>query len=271
MKSRNTYSLVASLLLTAMACARQEEPDYDYGDDDEMMDEGGTTSTGSGGKSSLPLSGSTSTTAGTGGSGTKLPPAGSGGKGGTKSTGGTGGKATGGTSSGSGGGGSGGTGGGEEPTENDPVPGITVTFKAQEGSGDVDFLGGELFVNNDSVESFSLASIKIRYYFTNELLAPPMFIWQWGQHGPANNLGGITCTGTVVEMPAPKPGANYYVEVTCPDGMFTGGNQLRTSWKAGNQGSGKLTQEGDWSYIAEGEAPKVVVMEANRIIWGDEP
>jgi hypothetical protein len=172
-------------------------------------------------------------------------------------------------SSGSGGGG--GTGGMAEDPVNMPVDGLAVTFKAQEGAGDVDFLGGELFVTNESTETFSLASIKIRYYFTNELNSPPAFIWQWGQFGPTSNLGGITCSGAVVEMPSPKPGANFYVELSCPDGSFASGSQLRTSWKAGNQGSGKLTQDGDWSYIADGEAPKVVVMDGNTIIWGVEP
>jgi hypothetical protein len=268
MKARITCSLVATLLLTAVACARQEEPEYMEYDDEEMMfpDLGGTSSTGTGGKAgSLNVSGSSST--GKGG-GTTLPPAGSvGGKGGTKSTGGTGGTASGGSS---GSGGSGGS-GVEEPV-NMPVAGLSVTFKAAEGQGDVDFVGGELFVTNASTETFSLANIKIRYYFTNELNSPPAFMWNWGQFGPASNLGGITCTGMTVEMPSPKPGANFYIEVSCPDGSFASGTELRTSWKAGNQGAGKLTQNDDWSYLpTEGEATKIVVLDGNTIIGGVAP
>ena len=266
MQSRTTYTLATSLLLTLAACARQEEPEFND-DEDEPMDQGGTSSGGStskAGTTSTSKSGSTSV--GTGGS-TTLPPAGTtGGKGGSKGTGGS--KATGGSAGSAGSSGSGG--GGVEDPVNMPVDGLSVTFKAQEGS-EADFMGGELFVTNESAESFSLSTIKIRYYFTNELNSPPAFMWQWGQFGPSSNLGGITCTGQVVEMPSPTTDANFYVELSCPDGDFASGSQLRTSWKAGNQGSGKLTQEGDWSYVANGDADKVVVLDGNTIIWGVEP
>ena len=66
MQSRTTYSLVATLLLTAIACARQEEPDYDYGDE-EMMDEGGTsTATAGKGGGGIIVGKGGSTSAGTG-------------------------------------------------------------------------------------------------------------------------------------------------------------------------------------------------------------
>lgn len=268
MQSRTTYSLAASLLLTFAACARQEDPDLEYLDEDPM-DDGGSSSGGStskAGGTSVGKSGSTST--GMGGS-TTLPPAGTvGGKGGSKGTAGS--KATGGSGGSGGSAGSSGSGGGGEDPVNMPVDGMSVTFKAGEGAS-ADFLGGELFVTNDSSESFSLDNIKIRYYFTNELNSPPAFVWQWGQFGPSNNLGGITCTGEVVEMTETTSDANFYVELSCPAGDFASGSQLRTSWKAGNQGSGKLTQDGDWSYVADGEAPKVVVLDGNTIIWGVEP
>lgn len=269
MPSRITCSLAASLLLTFAACARQEDPDLLY--DDQMNEDGGTSSGGSTSVKAGSTSKSGSTSTGTGGS-TTLPPAGSvGGKGGSKGTGGSKATAGSGGSAGSSAGdaGSGGGGGNEDPV-NMPVDGMSVTFKAQEGSS-ADFMGGELFVTNESTETFSLANIKVRYYFTNELNSPPAFLWNWGQFGPSNNLGGISCTGQVVEMPSPKPEANFYVELSCPDGTFASGSQLRTSWKAGNQGSGKLTQDGDWSYVADGEAPKIVVLDGNTIIWGVEP
>lgn len=267
MQSRITYSLVTTLLLTAFACARQADGELEADDPDEMTDVGGSSTGGAkGGSGSVtPKAGSTSTTKG--GSGTALPPAGSTGG---KSTGGS--KATGGSSGTAGGTAEGGSADSGDPDPvNMPVEGLSVTFKAGEGDS-ADFIGGELFVTNDSAESFSLSNIKIRYYFTNELNSPPGFVWQWGQFGPSSNLGGISCTGAVVEMPAPKTGANFYVELTCPDGDFASGSQLRTSWKAGNQGSGKLTQSDDWSFIASmGEAPKVVVMDGNNIIWGTAP
>lgn len=269
MQSRNTYSLAASLLLTFAACARQEDPDLEYLEDDGPADDGGSSSGGSSSKAgSTGTSKSGSTSAGTGGS-TTLPPAGSvGGKGGSKGTGGS--KATGGSAGSAGSAGSSGSGGGGDEPVNMPVDGVSVTFKAGEGA-EADFMGGELFVTNESAESFSLATLKIRYYFTNELNSPPTFVWQWGQFGPSSNLGGITCTGEVVEMTETTADANFYVELSCPDGDFASGSQLRTSWKAGNQGSGKLTQDGDWSYVADGEATKVVVLDGNTIIWGLEP
>lgn len=275
MQSRTSYSLVATLLLTAMACAHQLEPE----DTPILDEEGGTDAGGSSSAGTAPRAGTTSkggtTTAPQGGASSKggtsaLPT----GKAGTKSTGGAGGKAgsdAGGTDAG-GTASEGGTGG---TTVHMPVVGLAVQFKAQDTSENpVDFFGGELFVINDTAQPFTLTDLKIRYYFTNEVTnATPSFIWQWGQFGPKNNLGGVTCSGTINTMAAPKAGADSYVEFTCSTtGELSAGTQLVMSWKVGAQGMGKMLQGDDYSFAAmQADNEKIVVLNGSTVVWGLEP
>jgi hypothetical protein len=272
MQSRTSYSLVATLLLTAMACAHQLDPE-----DTEILDDGGGTDGGG----SSPKAGTKATTGGTG----VLPQGGSGntsrggtsalptGKAGTKATAGAGGKG-GSESGGSDAGGTSGAGTGGT-TVHMPVVGMAVQFKAQDTSeSPVDFFGGELYVINDTAQPFTLTELKVRYYFTNEVTnATPSFTWQWGQFGPKNNLGGVTCGGTVNAMPAPKAGADSYVEFTCStSGELSAGTQLVMSWKVGAQGMGKMLQGDDYSFastLADNE--KIVVINGDTVVWGLEP
>jgi hypothetical protein len=264
MQSRTPHSLVCLALLTAIACAHQQDPEV-FQDTDEGPDTGGTKTTGGTGSKagSVSVSGTGSTTAKGGSS--ALPT----GKAGSKATGGAGGAGTAGTSAGGSGGSSG------SGTVNMPVEGMSLTFKTQSASEDpIDFVGGDLTVSNDDAQPFTLTEMSFRYYFTNEVTdVTPSFIWQWGQFGPKTNLGDLKCAGMVVPMSAPKPGADSYVEIKCStDGIFEAGTQLVMSWKVGAQGMGQMLQGDDWSFAPEpGATDKIVVMNGNTVIWGIEP
>ncbi len=264
MQSRTTHSLVSFALLTAIACAHQQDPEEIFQDTEEGPGTGGATTTaGTGAKAG-------SVSVGSGGAGSTTSKGGSSalptGKAGSKSTGGAGGSST----AGSDGGGTGGSG-----TVNMPVEGLSVTFKTLSASESaVDFVGGDLTISNDEAQSFTLTEMKFRYYFTNEATdVMPSFIWQWGQFGPTSNLGDLKCTGMVVPMPAAKPGADSYVEMTCStEGIFEAGTKLVMSWKVGAQGMGQMLQGDDWSFLPEpGATDKIVVLNGNTVVWGIVP
>jgi hypothetical protein len=268
MQSRTTYSLVSLALLTAISCARQEDPE-------DIFDDGGDDA-GSGG--SLIMAGTTSKAGtaplGTGGGGNTTSKGGSSslptGKAGSKTGGGAGGTGTAGTNAG-GSSGSGGSG-----TVHEPVEGLAVQFKAQDtADGPVDFVGGELYVmNNEATEFFMLPELKIRYYITNEVTdVTPSFIWQWGNFGTAAQTTQVVCTGAVVPMAPPKPGADSYIEFTCStEGILEAGTRLVMSWKVGAQGMGKMIQTDDYSFAAaQADNEKIVVLNGNTVIWGVEP
>jgi endoglucanase len=271
MQSRTSRSLVLSLLLTAVACAYQNAgagTDND-GSEDDLTEDGGTSTggtTGKAGSSALPTAGTQTT--GSAGKATT----------GGKSTGGTTGKAgssTGGKG-GKGGSSSGGTNAGEGGEDtgpvNMPIVGLTVTFKADSTSDPVDFLGGELDVINDTAQPLSLADLKIRYYFSNEITAAtPAVMMNWAQFGPKTNLGGATCTGIIAAAPSPKAGADSYVELSCTganSSELTAGTLLKISWKAGAQGQGKFIQSDDYSFS---DPTKIIVLNGSTIVWGVDP
>lgn len=274
MNSRTTASLVTTLLLTVAACATQnagagfDEPM----DEDDMMDIGGSPDSGKGGKggTGISISGSTSiagSAAGKGGS-TSLPPAGSGGKGGTGS-GGKGGKggSGGGTSAGTGG--MDAAGGSDDGPTNMPIAGLSVTFKPESTADNYDFIGGELAVVNDTAQPLDYATLKVRYYFTNEFTAVmPTTSMNWAVYGPANNNKNTTCTGELVKLPAAKAEADSYIELTCDaPGTLSAGSLLKISWKSGQQPN-KFIQSNDWSFK---NVSNIVVIDGNNIVWGVEP
>jgi endoglucanase len=270
MQSRTTYSFAATLLLMAVACARQNAGAGIDDSGDDMADEGGSSSGGAtskAGTSSLPFAGSTaSDAAGKGSGGTST--AGSGGKASSGGKGGTGGK---GGSAGKGGTAEGAAGDDTGPV-NMPIVGLSVTFKADSSADPVDFLGGELDLINETAQPLSLSDVKIRYYFSNEIsTATPSVMMNWAQFGPTNNLGGATCTGTIAAAATPKPGADSYVELTCSGASsseLTAGTLLKISWKAGAQGQGKFIQSDDWSFT---DPTKIIVMNGSTIVWGIDP
>jgi hypothetical protein len=281
MTYRTTSSFAFFLLLTAGACAVQnagagfDDPPYEGDDAGGKASTGGTLSTsGSSSVHPIPLGGTTSSSGGKGGTSS----GGTGGKGGTSSggkggtsSGGSGGKASsggkGGTSGGGGGSGGTSTGDGGAPTNN-PVDGLALTFKPESTNDNYDFIGGELQIVNDKAQPLDYASLKIRYYFTNEV-AGTKVVMNWANFGPTNNTMQTSCTGTLVKLPAAKPGADSYIELTCSaSGSLSAGTQLKISWKAGDQGNGKFTQTGDWSF---NDPDKIVVIDNNNIVWGVEP
>lgn len=266
MHSRISQSLVISLLLTVVACAYQNAG---AGTDDEgegTIDEGGTSTGGTSAKagtSSLPLAGTLSSSSAGKSSGGKAGSA-SGGKSGSGS-GGKGGKASGGSAA---------SAGGEDAGPvNMPLVGLSVTFKADSMADPVDFLGGELDVINDTAQPLSLADVKIRYYFSNEITAVmPAVMMNWAQFGPKNNLGGATCTGKIEAAESPAVGADSYVELSCTGANaseLTAGTLLKISWKAGAQGQNqKFIQSDDWSFS---DPTKIVVLNGSTIVWGIDP
>jgi len=277
MQARKLLTLVTWVLLTAAACAHQVPNEINDADDDDdgMAERGGS---GTGGTSpantagSLPLSGTTAvgtsgSSAGSKGGSTSLPPVGSnGGK-----AGGSGGKAG---SAGKAGAGGAGSGSGGSGNVNMPIPGLSVELKAMDTADQVDWLGGELSVINDTAQPLTVADLKIRYYFTDDLAGAPnptMALVNWAQCGPMSNLGGATCTGQIVKMPTKRPTADTYVELTCSSNMaeLTAGSLLKTSWKAGSNGnSNKQTQRDDHSFM---DPTHIVVMDGDTIVWGVEP
>ncbi len=275
MTYRTSSSFAFFLLLTAGACAVQnagagfDDPPYE-GDDAGGKSSGGSLST-AGTSSVHPIAGTTSASGSANKGGTSS--GGSGGKTGTGGSGGTGGKTSTGGKGGTGSGGTGGAGGtssgdGGAPTNN-PVDGLTLTFTPESTDASYDFIGGKLKLTNDAAPApLDYGSLKVRYYFTNEV-ATAAVIMNWANWGPTSNAMPTSCTGTVVKMPTPKPGADSYIELTCSaTGSFAKGSMLEISWKAGDQGKGKFTQTGDWSYM---DPDKIVVIDNNNIVWGVEP
>jgi hypothetical protein len=269
MQSRTTYSLVTSLLLT-VACAYQNAGAGTDDDGEDTTDEGGSSRGGTSpmaGKSALPLAGSMST--GSAGKSTTT-----GGKGGSGGSGGKAGSSTGGKGGKGGSGGSATSEGGEDSGPvNMPLVGLSLTFAPENSADVVDFLGGELHLINDTAQPLSLADIKIRYYFGNEITSvTPAVMMNWAQFGPTNNLGGATCMGAIAAAASPKPGADSYVELTCSGANaseLTAGTMLKVSWKAGAQGTqDKFIQSDDWSFAGP---TKIIVLNGNTIVWGVDP
>jgi hypothetical protein len=268
MQSRTNYSLVSIALLTALACAHQQDPEEIFQDTDEEPGGGGTLAGGTGPKAGSTSVGSGGTGNNTSKGGTSALPTG---KAGSKSTGGAGGsKNTAGSDGGGTGGGSAGSG-----SMHMPLEGMAAQFKAQStDETPVDFVGGELYVINDSIETLAFADLKIRYYITNEVTdVTPMFVYQWANYGDASVTKQVVCAGTVVPMATPKAKADTYIEITCPEGgSLERGQRLTLSWKVGAQGMGKMLQTDDWSFAAEkADNQNVVVLNGNTVIWGLEP
>jgi len=282
MQSRNTISVLTSLLLTAGACAHQNAGSGLDDEGDPMADEGGTTggSSSRAGTSSLPLSGTTSVgTAGkpasSGGSGTTLPPLGSGGK----ASGGSGGKTSSGGKSGSGG--MANAGGDSSGPVNMPIVGLSVTFAAASTSDPNDFMGGELALINDTAQPLALADVKIRYYFTNEVTGAPerRINWAW-LRSIKNDVAQVDIQSKLsygIVARACNATATSYLEFAfaADAGPLDAGRYIQFSWVLVNGTAQSYVQTNDYSFTANqmggADYSKIALLDGTTLIAGGGP
>jgi hypothetical protein len=125
--------------------------------------------------------------------------------------------------------------------------------------------------------------VKIRYYYTKDLVINEIFTCDW------SNITAAKITGTVVEMPVPKPNADSYIEIGFIDdaGILNPGENVEIVSRTGNSYALSLATPpySEWNYMYDQDSDysfnntssdfvvwdKITVYISGELYWGIEP
>jgi hypothetical protein len=229
---------------------------------------GGSAGTGSGGASSTV--GTSTTSGGAGGSGgTSASTAGSGGLG--SSTGGSAGRT----------GTDGGTGGAADAAVDrappPPTNGFDVLYKCVGTSATANAIQAETTIEDTGTATVPLDELKLRYYFTNEIVGTPLIDIGFSGLNPGfHDLKSVETTQVAMVANATFT-ADSYVEFgfMSSAGLIAPGQSVIISWQYHGQNFPSLNQANDYSFDPSKTSAvpweRVVLVRSDFVIWGTPP
>ena len=279
----NWAVLVGLCAIACAGCAEAEEllpgdPIHRGGSGGSGQPSSSATTFGNGsgiGGSSGPSAGTTTGGAsGAGPSGSGGPSGGSGGTpqidAGQGSTGGT-----------SGAGGASGSGGGTVMSDAGFVAGMQVLYAVQVSAATSAYIECELHAKNGGTSTVAVSELKLRYYYTNEVVGKtPALTLNWSHitTGGANQT--LDVTSTINPLTPAKNNADMYVEFTLASASHTNLSPNESgdfSWRMNgpNQATDIFTQTNDYSFDVSRTTPQqwdhVVLLRNGTVVWGTPP
>ena len=295
---RSAIALLLGLFIP-IACAQgTEEPLPDDGDLQTAGNGSGSAGNGSAGKSagSAGSAGKASGGAGAGAGGASAgaggkPAAGgggTGGKGGTSGAGGSAGKAGGATGGAPQGGSSGAPAGGNTGTAGGPtgtagsssVAGFSVQYKNLKTAASSPYIECQVLAKNSGPNTLSVADLKLRYYFTDEVKKAPQFQNNFQHINISGSQAGLNVTQKVVGMAPTTSTADTFIEFSFTSPSHTTlspGEALEFAWQMQGPDPSKdvFTQGNDYSWDAGKTAfadwDHLVLLQGNSPLWGITP
>ncbi|WOO39145.1 glycoside hydrolase family 48 protein [Anaerocolumna sp. AGMB13020] len=165
----------------------------------------------------------------------------------------------------------------------DPVLTLTVTdssvavgnIKVQMFNGSTSAqtngISPKIKLYNTGSTNVKLSDVKLRYYYTIDGEKAQNFWCDWSSAGSGN------VTGTFVALPAPKTGADYYLEIgfTNGAGELAAGASIEVQARFSKSDWTNYTQTGDYSYNGTAnnyaDWSKVTGYISGSLKWGVEP
>jgi hypothetical protein len=120
-------------------------------------------------------------------------------------------------------------------------------------------------------EPINLSDVKIRYYYKIEGIESQNFWCDW------SSVGREKVTGTFARLPAPKDGADYYLEVDFVEnaGYVQAGESVEIQTRFANTDWSSYIQSNDYSFNSSAtdyaDWKKAAVYVAGTPVWGEEP
>ena len=180
----------------------------------------------------------------------------------------------GGTAGASGAGGSGGT------TQDAATTGLSVRYGALRTQASSAYLQCELHADNTGTSSVPVSELKLRYYFTDEVMKTPQIAINWSHVCvPGNCASTLAVTFTVHALTPPATGADTYLEFGFSSNHPTLGTGDSAEFAFQMQGPDPATdiytQTNDYSFDSSKTTPsiwqQVVLLQNGTVVWGTPP
>ena len=174
-----------------------------------------------------------------------------------------------------------GSGGGTVMSDAGFVAGMQVLYAVQTSAATSAYIECELHAKNGGTSTVAVSELKLRYYYTNEVVGKtPMITLNWSHitTGGANQT--LDVTSTVNPLVPAKSNADWYVEFTLASASHTNLSPNESgdfSWRMNgpNQATDIFTQTNDYSFDVGRTTPQqwdhVVLLRNGTVVWGTPP
>jgi len=157
--------------------------------------------------------------------------------------------------------------------------GLSVLYKVEVPAAISDYLGCQLLVKNSGTGSPAVSTLKVRYYFTDEVHLTPQLKINWSHISTSGPDTDLTVTDILASLVPAAPGADTYIEFGFSSGhpMLGPGESAVFSWQMQGPDPAKnlYTQTNDYSFDPSKTTlaswAHVVLLQNGSIVWGMAP
>jgi hypothetical protein len=162
---------------------------------------------------------------------------------------------------------------------NPPSTGLSVLYQVGIAAPMSAYLGCELSIQNSGTGSPAVSSLKVRYYFTDEVRLSEQMTINWSHISTSGADADSTVTYTFAPLVPPTPDADTYIEFSFSSShtLLAAGESVEFSWQLQGPDPAKdiYTQTNDYSFDASKTAltswDHVVLLQNGSVAWGTEP
>jgi len=162
---------------------------------------------------------------------------------------------------------------------NPPIAGLSVLYQVGVAAPMSAYLGCELSIQNSGTASPSVSSLKVRYYFTDEVHLTEQMTINWSHISTSGADADTTVTYTFAPLIPPAPDADTYIEFSFSSShtLLGAGESIMFSWQLQGPDPAKDTyiQTNDYSFDASKTTltswDHVVLLQNGSVAWGTEP
>jgi hypothetical protein len=162
---------------------------------------------------------------------------------------------------------------------NPPSTGLSVLYQVGVAAPMSAYLGCELAIQNLGSASPAVSSLKVRYYFTDEVHLKEQMTINWSHISTSAADADSTVTYTFAPLVPPAPEADTYIEFSFSSShaLLGAGESIVFSWQLQGPDPAKdtYTQTNDYSFDASKNTltswDHVVLLQNGSVAWGTEP
>jgi cellulose binding protein with CBM3 domain len=160
-----------------------------------------------------------------------------------------------------------------------PDTGLSVLYQVGPSAATSAYLGCELSVQNSGSQSPAISTLKVRYYFTDQVHLTPQMTINWSHISTSGANADVTVTFAFFPLVPAAQEADTYIEFGFSSGhsLLGPGESTMFSWQMQGPDPAKdiYTQTADYSFDPSKTAlaswDHVVLLENGSVVWGVAP
>jgi hypothetical protein len=158
--------------------------------------------------------------------------------------------------------------------------GFSILYAVMNAGATSAYIESEIHTKNGGTTSVDVSTLKVRYYFTDEVHKTPQITLNWSHVTTSGANASLNVGATTAALVPAKTGADTYVEFSFSSSshsMLAPGESADFSWRMNgpNQATDIYTQTNDYSFDASKSSPTtwdhIAIYQGTTVLWGTLP